>query len=169
MTVHVLIGVPRPEKVNADEVAAYSPTATRPCRWWRAVWNASTRTAATARSLPTPSSPSALTTANRDEGVPRPSASSRRTAAHGAGTAVQMYRGACHRGAGIGSREVPRGAPPPTLTCTMPPRHGAGGRTHGRGIWRWDARILRQVWPSHPLCSGRCLSPRPRCSRGWPR
>lgn len=67
MTVHVLIGVPHPEKVNTDEVAAALPTVMLLCRWWWVVWSDSTRTAATARSLPTPSSPSALTTVNRDK------------------------------------------------------------------------------------------------------
>src|SRR5215475_6666120 len=83
-----------------------SPTAASMCRWWWAVWNASTRTAATARSLPTPSSPSALTTAHRDAARLVLPPSSRLTADHGAGTAVQMHRGARHRGACIGSQEA---------------------------------------------------------------
>ena len=39
MIVHVLIGVPRPDKVQAETVVDSSPTATRPCKWWWAVWN----------------------------------------------------------------------------------------------------------------------------------
>src|SRR4029453_8252472 len=77
-----------------------------PCRWWRAVWNDLTRTAATARSLPTPSSPSALTTANKDAARLVPPPSSRPTSDHRAGTAVQINRGARHIGAGIGRQEA---------------------------------------------------------------
>ena len=67
MIVQVTIGVPRPDKVQVDEVVAALPHGRVHVQVVVAVWNCSTRTAVTARSSPTPSSPSVLTTAHRDD------------------------------------------------------------------------------------------------------